>query len=199
MDGAGGGCVSSCQSSPRRRRKSTSPSSHQEFHAHDAYEGEDPPPTWVYMTVWVAGVLVYANGLSGDFVHDDVSAIKTNPDVLATTPLSQVFLNDYWGKPMSDPLSHKSYRPLTILTFRCLPSLRKNRMSESSSPAAQIDLRYMQENGISKGYTDVYFYTSMGILTKRPTGINMAHTLKLLKARGPPLKCQVGLQSACYS
>lgn len=120
MDGAGGGgCVSSsCQSSPRRRRKSTSPSAHQEFHAHDAYEGEDPPPTWVYMTVWVAGVLVYVNGLSGDFVHDDVSAIKTNPDVLATTPLSHVFLNDYWGKPMSDPLSHKSYRPLTILTFR---------------------------------------------------------------------------------
>ncbi|XP_042869657.1 protein O-mannosyl-transferase TMTC2-like, partial [Penaeus japonicus] len=118
MDGVGGGCVPSCQNSPRRRRKSTSPSNHHEFHAHDAYEGEDPPPTWVYMTVWVAGVLVYVNGLSGDFVHDDVSAIKTNPDVLATTPLSHVFLNDYWGKPMSDPLSHKSYRPLTILTFR---------------------------------------------------------------------------------
>ncbi|KAK7077502.1 Transmembrane, partial [Halocaridina rubra] len=33
-------------------------------------------------------------------------------------PLSHVFLNDYWGKPMTDPLSHKSYRPLTILTFR---------------------------------------------------------------------------------
>ncbi|CAL8104977.1 unnamed protein product [Orchesella dallaii] len=26
--------------------------------------------------------------------------------------------NDYWGMPMSSPLSHKSYRPLTVLTFR---------------------------------------------------------------------------------
>ncbi|XP_071526882.1 protein O-mannosyl-transferase TMTC1-like [Panulirus ornatus] len=121
MDG-GGGCPS-CHCSPRRRRLSPSSSSSSisssSSWCHDGgYESEDPPPTWVYMTVWVAGVLVYVNGLTGDFVHDDVSAIKTNPDVLGTNPLSHVFLNDYWGKPMADPLSHKSYRPFTILTFR---------------------------------------------------------------------------------
>ena len=26
--------------------------------------------------------------------------------------------NDFWGTSMADPHSHKSYRPLTVLTFR---------------------------------------------------------------------------------
>ncbi|XP_071548678.1 protein O-mannosyl-transferase TMTC1-like [Panulirus ornatus] len=118
MDGGGGNLSYQC--SPRKRRKispSYPPSSSSWSHE-GGYESEDPPPTWVYMTVWVAGVLVYVNGLTGDFVHDDVSAIKTNPDVLGTNPLSHMFLNDYWGKPLTDHLSHKSYRPFTILTFR---------------------------------------------------------------------------------
>ena len=34
------------------------------------------------------------------------------------TPLSRLFLNDFWGLPLSDPESHKSYRPLTTLSFR---------------------------------------------------------------------------------
>lgn len=34
------------------------------------------------------------------------------------TPLKQVFLNDFWGSPLKGADSHKSYRPLTVLTFR---------------------------------------------------------------------------------
>jgi hypothetical protein len=34
------------------------------------------------------------------------------------TPLSSVFTNDFWGTKLSDPKSHKSYRPLTVLSFR---------------------------------------------------------------------------------
>lgn len=34
------------------------------------------------------------------------------------TPLWKVFSNDYWGLPLSNPESHQSYRPLTVLTFR---------------------------------------------------------------------------------
>ena len=77
-----------------------------------------PSHTWLYMIVWLVSVLCYINGLTGDFVHDDISAITSNPDVTGRNPLFHVFLNDYWGKPLSHPLSHKSYRPLTILTFR---------------------------------------------------------------------------------
>ena len=33
-------------------------------------------------------------------------------------PLLNLFSNDYWGTRMSKEQSHKSYRPLTVLTFR---------------------------------------------------------------------------------
>ncbi|XP_076355794.1 protein O-mannosyl-transferase TMTC1-like isoform X1 [Tachypleus tridentatus] len=72
----------------------------------------------LYVMVVMVAVTCYLNSLSGDFVHDDIVAITTNPDVLGHTSLAQLFFNDFWGKSMADPLSHKSYRPLTVLTFR---------------------------------------------------------------------------------
>ncbi|GFT95730.1 protein O-mannosyl-transferase TMTC2 [Nephila pilipes] len=45
-------------------------------------------------------------------------AIKTNQDLLPTTPISQLFMNDFWGTPLTHSGSHKSYRPLCVLTFR---------------------------------------------------------------------------------
>ena len=35
-------------------------------------------------------------------------------------PLATIFTNDYWGRPMNSPSSHKSWRPLTVLSFRWL-------------------------------------------------------------------------------
>ncbi|KAL9854162.1 LOW QUALITY PROTEIN: protein O-mannosyl-transferase TMTC3 [Geothlypis trichas] len=49
---------------------------------------------------------------------DDVSAILDNKDLHPSTPLRNLFQNDFWGTPMSEERSHKSYRPLTVLTFR---------------------------------------------------------------------------------
>lgn len=63
-------------------------------------------------------VLCYGNSLHGELVHDDVWAIVNNPDVRADSSLGGVFSNDFWGKRMSDNTSHKSYRPLCILTFK---------------------------------------------------------------------------------
>lgn len=34
------------------------------------------------------------------------------------TPLSSLFSSDYWGLSLNDSESHKSYRPLTVLSFR---------------------------------------------------------------------------------
>lgn len=62
--------------------------------------------------------LCYSNCVHGELVHDDVWAIVNNPDVRADSSLRKVFSNDFWGKPMSDNTSHKSYRPLCILTFK---------------------------------------------------------------------------------
>lgn len=72
----------------------------------------------IYVLVSVIAVACYVNGLAGDFVHDDIPAITINKDVLGTSPISSVFKNDFWGTPMSDMNSHKSYRPLTIISFR---------------------------------------------------------------------------------
>ena len=65
-------------------------------------------------------LLVYLNSLEGDFVHDDVAAILNNRDVTGAgeTGWLGMWTNDFWGMAIRDRRSHKSYRPLTILTFR---------------------------------------------------------------------------------
>ncbi|XP_046747903.1 protein O-mannosyl-transferase Tmtc3-like isoform X1 [Diprion similis] len=68
--------------------------------------------------VAIAAFTVYLNSLSCGFVFDDISAIKDNRDLRPHTPLKNVFYNDFWGTPMHKEQSHKSYRPLCVLTFR---------------------------------------------------------------------------------
>ncbi|CAH2277685.1 transmembrane and TPR repeat-containing 3 [Pelobates cultripes] len=62
--------------------------------------------------------ICYWNSLYCGFVFDDVSAILDNKDLHPSTPIKKLFQNDFWGTPMSEERSHKSYRPLTVLTFR---------------------------------------------------------------------------------
>lgn len=76
-----------------------------------------PRPLW-YVITSLVGLGCFWSSLHCDLVHDDVFAIKENLDVRQEAPLSRVFLDDFWGKPMSSKTSHKSYRPLCILTFR---------------------------------------------------------------------------------
>nr|XP_037870885.1 protein O-mannosyl-transferase TMTC1 isoform X2 [Bombyx mori] len=72
----------------------------------------------IYTLVASVSALTYANSLHGDFVHDDIPAIVGNGDVNGGNSVLGVFGNDFWGTPMSDATSHKSYRPLTTLSFR---------------------------------------------------------------------------------
>lgn len=58
------------------------------------------------------------NGLQGEFVFDDMYAVVQNPDVYSSQPWTALFQHDFWGFPMESEKSHKSYRPLTTLTFR---------------------------------------------------------------------------------
>lgn len=71
-----------------------------------------------YCIIFAVSVACYFNAIWGDFVHDDVPAIVQNRDVLGETSILELFRNDFWGASMSDPASHKSYRPLTTLSFR---------------------------------------------------------------------------------
>ncbi|XP_044730855.1 protein O-mannosyl-transferase TMTC4-like [Chrysoperla carnea] len=90
---------------------------HKSSHHHNRNSAECT--RWpMYTLVGFVSFVCYVNGFSGDFVHDDIPAVTLNKDVLAVNPIAHIFLNDFWGTPMADVNSHKSYRPLTTLTFR---------------------------------------------------------------------------------
>lgn len=71
-----------------------------------------------YILVAIAAIACYLNSLFGEFVYDDFEVIETNADVRPSTPISNLFSNDFWGIPLKRNDSHKSYRPITVLTFR---------------------------------------------------------------------------------
>ncbi|CAI8035646.1 Protein O-mannosyl-transferase TMTC4, partial [Geodia barretti] len=76
---------------------------------------------WLIGRVLVAGLALgcYANSCWGDFVFDDSEAVINNQDVdPGATSLADVFSHDFWGTNISSRTSHKSYRPLTVLSFR---------------------------------------------------------------------------------
>ena len=76
---------------------------------------------WALVRILVGSLAAacYANSLWGEFVFDDAEAILKNRDVdSSTTGLWQVFQNDFWGREIASNTSHKSYRPLTVVTFR---------------------------------------------------------------------------------
>lgn len=68
--------------------------------------------------VFVFAVACFMNSYHGDFVFDDSEAILSNNDLKPETPLSDLFVHDFWGSKLDSKTSHKSYRPLTVLTFR---------------------------------------------------------------------------------
>ena len=45
-------------------------------------------------------------------------AIQKNQDLEPKTPLINIFYDDFWGTPLTHSGSHKSYRPLCVLSFR---------------------------------------------------------------------------------
>nr|XP_012218090.1 PREDICTED: transmembrane and TPR repeat-containing protein 4 isoform X1 [Linepithema humile] len=80
---------------------------------------------------WIIVILSLCviNSYDGNFVFDDTEAIVNNDDV-RDTPIWQIFKNDFWGTKLSHKQSHKSYRPLTILSFRLHFWLRQDLISQ---------------------------------------------------------------------
>jgi hypothetical protein len=79
--------------------------------------------TWLagpigYIAVFTLSVVLHVNTVANGFVYDDARGVVSNSDVTEKNPFSHIWIDDFWGKPMSRYQSHKSYRPLTILTFR---------------------------------------------------------------------------------
>ncbi|KAJ8030652.1 Transmembrane and TPR repeat-containing protein 4 [Holothuria leucospilota] len=76
------------------------------------------PQPYAAALVALLAICCYGNSLYGSFVFDDTEAIVNNKDVLPDTPVAEIFRHDFWGDDISRKESHKSYRPLTVLTFR---------------------------------------------------------------------------------
>eukprot|EP00211_Chloroparvula_japonica_P006566 CAMPEP_0119144194 /NCGR_PEP_ID=MMETSP1310-20130426/35498_1 /TAXON_ID=464262 /ORGANISM="Genus nov. species nov., Strain RCC2339" /LENGTH=424 /DNA_ID=CAMNT_0007135905 /DNA_START=161 /DNA_END=1431 /DNA_ORIENTATION=- len=90
----------------------------------------------------------YGDAVEGDFVFDDGFAVLRNADVdPSRSGLTALWRNDFWGTPLSSQESHKSYRPLTILTFRL------NFWLNLSSP-------FLQSGGVGEGERCFYELTN---------------------------------------
>ncbi|OQS06980.1 hypothetical protein THRCLA_00998 [Thraustotheca clavata] len=69
--------------------------------------------------VGTVALLTFVNTLSCGFVWDDRAAILTNKDLRSQeTSVWELFQHDFWGMNMLSEMSHKSFRPLTVFSFR---------------------------------------------------------------------------------
>ncbi|XP_072395884.1 protein O-mannosyl-transferase Tmtc4 [Diabrotica undecimpunctata] len=93
-----------------------------------------------YITISVAAFICYCNTLGGSFVFDDNEAIIKNKDVMPHTPILNIFKNDFWGTDITLNSSHKSYRPLTILSYRLNVLYSKNKLDAFQFHATNIIL-----------------------------------------------------------
>ena len=89
---------------------------------------------------------LYANTYDVGFLYDDEPAIVRNPIVArhSQTTIHDVFKHDFWGHPLHLAGSHKSFRPITTLTFRVQAQLSSQFSSNSAAdnrlPAAAMHL-----------------------------------------------------------
>ncbi|CAI8045701.1 Protein O-mannosyl-transferase TMTC3, partial [Geodia barretti] len=66
----------------------------------------------------LVGSLVFLNSLGLQLCFDDTAAVKDNADLRPNVSWFNLLRNDFWGTEISHRDSHKSYRPLTVATFR---------------------------------------------------------------------------------
>ena len=76
-------------------------------------------------SVYSAGILCslvavasYINTLDCGLCFDDNPGIVKNQDLRPYVSWANLLWDDFWGTPMGDKNSHKSYRPLCVATFR---------------------------------------------------------------------------------
>lgn len=73
---------------------------------------------WSGLLCALLGCCVYLSSLDCELVFDDAAAIERNGDLRPNSSWTNLLRNDFWGLPINDSDSHKSYRPLCVATFR---------------------------------------------------------------------------------
>ncbi|XP_045139720.1 protein O-mannosyl-transferase TMTC4 isoform X2 [Echinops telfairi] len=136
------------------------------------------PPIWAKLVVGFVSLLCFARSYDGDFVFDDSEAIVNNKDLQAATPLGDLWHHDFWGSKLSSNTSHKSYRPLTVLTFRM-----NYYWSGGFHPMGFHVVNLLLHSGISVLLVDVFSVLLGGLqYTSKGRRLNLAPRASLLAA-----------------
>ncbi|EHB03258.1 Transmembrane and TPR repeat-containing protein 4 [Heterocephalus glaber] len=136
------------------------------------------PPFWAKLVVGFVSLLCFARSYDGDFVFDDSEAIVNNKDLHADTPLGDLWHHDFWGSRLSSNTSHKSYRPLTVLTFRI-----NYYLSGGFHPVGFHVVNILLHGGISVLMVDVFSVLFGGLqFTSKGRRVHLAPRASLLAA-----------------
>ena len=85
------------------------------------------------IAIYLLPMLMPSEYNQGHAVLDELHITQdTNKDINGETTIRTIFSNDYWGRPMTSASSHKSWRPLTVLTFRHfkgIPAMHMNTLT----------------------------------------------------------------------
>ncbi|RWS25617.1 transmembrane and TPR repeat-containing protein 4-like protein [Leptotrombidium deliense] len=94
----------------------------------------------VDVILFLCSALCFLFAIEAEFAFDDNEAIIKNPYVNDEISVIQLFRTDFWGTELSSKSSHKSFRPLTVLTFRFLKVLNKGILYPRTFHCANIIL-----------------------------------------------------------
>ncbi|XP_037655782.1 protein O-mannosyl-transferase TMTC4 isoform X4 [Choloepus didactylus] len=136
------------------------------------------PPFWAKLVVGLVSLVCFARSYDGEFVFDDSEAIVNNKDLQAETPLGDLWHHDFWGSKLSSNTSHKSYRPLTVLTFRI-----NYYLSGGFHPVGFHMVNILLHGGISVLMVDVFSVLFGGLqYTSKGRRLNLTPRASLLAA-----------------
>eukprot|EP00940_MAST-03C_sp_MAST-3C-sp2_P000932 g932.t1 len=94
-------------------------------------------PLVLSLLVFAVAVISYSNCLPGVWIYDDWEAIVFNNDVTSVARKDgnllqrcvdaifsrDIWRHDFWGQPLTSDRSHKSWRPVTTITYRIQAAL----------------------------------------------------------------------------
>ena len=116
--------------------------------------------------IFLLAILTYSPSLTADFTFDDRPAILENNDVTDkiissnfTHYLHRIFHHDFWGSNITDhSTSHKSYRPLTVLTFKLDHLIQKIYLQAWSKEGTTSPILFHANNILLHALNSVLFY-----------------------------------------
>ena len=127
---------------------------------------------WMIVII-VTTSLAYRNTYHNQFAYDDMFAIVNNADADHSSEFSNLLYNDFWGQDITSESSHKSYRPISVLSFKLNSILHHYLFPEQNETKSPTFLRLIQE-----------YYTSWIELPKdsklignAPEGYHIVNTL----------------------